>query len=467
MSPGDINDPTPAGVADWSDGSDRLAAESVQNFGWLIGADPRGDRIIFASENAGAYLGCETSDLIGAPIEARLDPELVHDIRNVAGRGSSAIRPELVARRRFGDVLADDLVHTTDEAIVIEFMAATAALEKGDELAAKIRRLPYDVREETDVAGLLRQACVSLHRIVAPRQTLVFEFLGDGLCAVAAEASRQRDASYLGALLQASALPQSTRKAAVGGLQFFGGSPERQSPVTWEKGAQAPDLGLALLHGQPMAALEALEPLAPENMIACGLFPNGKLWGVLTLIDVDNALFNAAGVESLDLLSRSLSLEIGRIQLESRLAASRRAGRAAMRLAAAGRSDAALKTAADELAGALKAKAAAIIDSEGAVAAGSGAPPAIACRDIARAAMTPGATEPRIIENREAVASGHSALALPLGDDILLAFRPFETATWLDPTFAEVGVGAGVWRRDDLEIAQLVVDLFLETPTIA
>jgi light-regulated signal transduction histidine kinase (bacteriophytochrome) len=181
---------------------------AVQPMGFLLSASSDWT-VLRASENVHAFLGISHNEVVGAPVEASIDPEVLHDIR---GRLQVSLGTGIV-ERLYGRPLSeggapfDIAVHQSGREFVLEFEPSHG--ETGVSLTS-LRAMIARV-ERASPEMLFREVTRQIRAFTGYDRVMVYRFDQDGAGEVVGESATDGLSTLLGLRYPASDIPAQAR----------------------------------------------------------------------------------------------------------------------------------------------------------------------------------------------------------------------------------------------------------------
>src|SRR5271170_3612179 len=184
--------------------------ERIQSFGFLL-AMARSWIITRTSSNLAAMLGVEAHSVLGMSLDAVLDKESLHEIRNrmaglsMTGGVERMYGVELIA----GHSPFDIAVHYAGDLCVLE--GEPAGLDSRMDAASLVRKMVARLNTLPSLDAFHRDAARQVRALTGFDRIMIYRFAANGVGEVIAEVAKPGMESYLGLHYHASDIPVQAR----------------------------------------------------------------------------------------------------------------------------------------------------------------------------------------------------------------------------------------------------------------
>ncbi len=300
---------------------------SIQSFGAFIAFDIATGRAIFASRDAGRWLGHPGKTLVGLALGQIFPEEAIARIHRLlaAERYAPTNFTSLVA---IDGRLCDAVVHQNGDLAIIECMVPgdpSNAVRSVSAAQAALARL----RQSDSLDDLLASAVHEIRALTGYARTMVYRFDDDGHGCVVAESRREECEPYLGLHYPANDIPSQARRMYH--LQRVRIIPDVDVAIEPVLGAPDRDpadcdMTYAVLRAVSPYHLEYLRNMGVRGTLAISLIVEGGLWGMIVCHHDAPRMIDTTLRGLCDMLGQSLSEMIAtRQEADLRRALSRRA----------------------------------------------------------------------------------------------------------------------------------------------
>jgi light-regulated signal transduction histidine kinase (bacteriophytochrome) len=255
---------------------------SVQPFGFLL-AMLSDFTICMASENAGAFLGIEFSELLQRPIAGILSEAAVTAIRT---RVDYLVGPDAVERvfgleLQAGKPPFDLAIHLSGAYLVVE--AEPSVLEPGVNSGELVRLMLARVRKTKGLIELAQEAARQLKILTGFDRVMVYRFHPDGSGEVIAEVAALGLEPFLGLHYPASDIPRQARTLYERNwLRIIADINARPAALlsTAVHSAALVDLSMSVLRSVSPIHIEYLRNMGVGASMSVSILREGRLWGL-------------------------------------------------------------------------------------------------------------------------------------------------------------------------------------------
>jgi light-regulated signal transduction histidine kinase (bacteriophytochrome)/CheY-like chemotaxis protein len=256
---------------------------AVQPFGFLLTTSLEDWRITRASRNAAQWLGAESADLIGRPLDEVLTRDAVHLIR---GQLQTAMFTNTVARAFAVALLAngrrfDLAIHVVGSSVVIE--AEPCIDEQAVNSSALVRAMMSRLQQAPDLRTLYRVAAREMRALTGFDRVMIYRFDHDGSGEVIAETARGGLESYLGLHYPASDIPRQARilyeRNWLRIMPDIAATPSPIEPRLDGEG-QVLDLSMSILRSVSPIHIEYLQNMGVGASMSVSILRETRLWGL-------------------------------------------------------------------------------------------------------------------------------------------------------------------------------------------
>jgi len=255
---------------------------SVQEFGFLL-ALQSDFTICMASENVGAYLGRDPSDILQRPVGEVLsraaEAAILDRVDYLAGAEAT--------QRMFGIPLQEggkpfDLsIHFSGTYLVIEAEPSVAETQVNS--GELVRLMLGRVRKTKGIMDLAQEAARQVTILTGFDRVMVYRFHPDGSGEVIAEVAKSGLESFLGLHYPASDIPQQARTLYQRNwLRIIADIRSTPVPIdaTSTHSAGLLDLSMSTLRSVSPVHIEYLQNMGVDASMSISILRDGKLWGL-------------------------------------------------------------------------------------------------------------------------------------------------------------------------------------------
>lgn len=255
---------------------------SVQEFGFLL-ALQSDFTVCMASENVGAYLGRDPSDILQRPVGEVLsraaESAILDRVDYLAGAEAT--------QRMFGIPLQEggkpfDLsIHFSGTYLVIEAEPSVAETQVNS--GELVRLMLGRVRKTKGIMDLAQEAARQVTILTGFDRVMVYRFHPDGSGEVIAEVAKSGLESFLGLHYPASDIPQQARTLYQRNwLRIIADIRSTPVPIdaTSTHSAGLLDLSMSTLRSVSPVHIEYLQNMGVDASMSISILRDGKLWGL-------------------------------------------------------------------------------------------------------------------------------------------------------------------------------------------
>ena len=257
--------------------------ERVQSFGFLL-AMTRSWIVTRASANLAVMLGVEVKDALGKTLDALLDTEALHDMRN----RMSGLSVTGGIERMYGVKLVEDrgsfdiAIHYAAELCVLE--GEPAGLDSRIDAASLVRKMVARLNMQPSLDAFHRDAARQVRGLTGFDRVMIYRFAADGAGEVIAEVTKAGMEGYLGLFFPASDIPIQARALYL--RNSFRIIADVNSPAVPLQSADAAltepmDLSLAITRAVSPVHIEYLVNMGVGASMSISVIIEGKLWGLI------------------------------------------------------------------------------------------------------------------------------------------------------------------------------------------
>jgi light-regulated signal transduction histidine kinase (bacteriophytochrome) len=234
------------------------------------------------SANIGDFIGHESADLLGKPLQHFFLAKALHDLRNRTAmlRGPDAVERVFHCKIMEGDRHFDIAIHFSHGQVVIE--AEPSAGEHSDATGV-VRSMIARLDQSADVISFFREGARQVRGLTGFDRVMVYRFAADGSGEVVAEACRPGIGTFLGLHYPASDIPAQARELYKRNLlriiSDVDAVPVPIIPPRDETG-QPLDLSLSLLRSVSPIHIEYLRNMGVGASMSISILVEGRLWGL-------------------------------------------------------------------------------------------------------------------------------------------------------------------------------------------
>ena len=296
---------------------------AVQQHGFLLVTDADLTRVLIASENAERYLKLPLRLILGSPLEAFFERELLSSLRLL--RLASAPEQEglstFLGSFRVSGQFLSVVSHCAGPNRILEFEVQDRLV--GPEMmngvitnfVGKLGRL-----------GTEQEVCEALAKQVADltgfSRVLLYSFDHDGHGTVLSEINDGLLPSYLGLRFPASDIPRQARDLYVlNTVRVIPDAGYQPSPLRGLPGEDAGslDLSSSLLRSVSPVHLQYMQNMGTMSSMSVSLVTEGKLWGLISAHHAEPKLVPYLVRSACDMLSKVAGTQLSSFQTAARL----------------------------------------------------------------------------------------------------------------------------------------------------
>jgi light-regulated signal transduction histidine kinase (bacteriophytochrome)/CheY-like chemotaxis protein len=255
---------------------------SVQPFGFLL-ALLSDFTICIASENVGAYLGIDYTDIMQRPVTEVLSEAAVKAIRARVDylAGPDAVERMFGVQLQAGGQQFDVAIHFSGAYLVVE--AEPSVIEPDVNSGELVRLMLGRVRKTAGMRDLTQEAARQVRILTGFDRVMVYRFSADGSGEVVAEVAAAGLEPFLGLHYPASDIPRQARIlylrnwlriiADVNAKPMLLSSAATHSPTLL-------DLSMSVLRSVSPIHIEYLQNMGVAASMSVSILREGKLWGL-------------------------------------------------------------------------------------------------------------------------------------------------------------------------------------------
>jgi light-regulated signal transduction histidine kinase (bacteriophytochrome) len=258
--------------------------ERVQSFGFLL-AMSRQWEIVRASANLASMLGVEPRLAIGLALDAILDREALHEIRNrmaglsVIGGVERIYAITLIQGRPPFDIA----VHYSEEMCILE--GEPAGLDNRMDAASLVRKMVARLNKLPTLDEFHRDAARQVRSLTEFDRIMIYQFAANSDGQVIAEVTKSGLDSYLGLHYPASDIPLQARALYLrNSFRIIADVEADTVPLVALSQAVAVeplDLSLAVTRAVSPVHIEYLRNMRVGASVSISVIVDGKLWGLI------------------------------------------------------------------------------------------------------------------------------------------------------------------------------------------
>jgi light-regulated signal transduction histidine kinase (bacteriophytochrome) len=257
--------------------------ERVQSFGFLL-AMSRSWVITRASNNLGSMLGVEPKDALGKTLDALLDRESLHDMRNrmsglsMTGGVERMYGIQLVEGRAPFDIA----IHYAGELCILE--GEPAGLDSRMDAASLVRKMVARLSTQPSLDAFHRDAARQVRALTGFDRIMIYRFAADGAGEVIAEIAKPAAEQYLGLFYPASDIPVQARALYLrNSFRIIADVGAPTIPLISRAGEvpEPLDLSLAVTRAVSPVHIEYLRNMSVGASMSISIIIEGKLWGLI------------------------------------------------------------------------------------------------------------------------------------------------------------------------------------------
>jgi light-regulated signal transduction histidine kinase (bacteriophytochrome) len=257
--------------------------ERIQSFGFLL-AMSRAWIIVRASANLGAMLGISASRALGQSLDAVIDRESLHDIRNrMAGLSMTGGVERIYGIKLIeGRSLFDIAIHYSDELCILE--GEPAGLDSRVDAASLVRKMVARLNTQPSLEAFHGDAARQVRSLTSFDRIMIYRFSASGDGEVIAESARSGMDSYLGLNYPASDIPAQARALYL--LNPFRIIADIHADTVallsgHDEAPEALDLSLAVTRAVSPVHIEYLQNMGVGASASISIIIEGQLWGLI------------------------------------------------------------------------------------------------------------------------------------------------------------------------------------------
>jgi light-regulated signal transduction histidine kinase (bacteriophytochrome) len=254
---------------------------AVQPIGFLLSAT--GDwTVVRASKNVRAFLGMSCDEIIGKPLGASIDPEVLHDIRGRLQMSAGIGIVERIYGRPLsvGGAPFDIAVHQSGREFVLEFELSLgetgASLASLRAMIARVERAPSRM--------LFREVTRQMRAFTGYDRVMVYRFDENGAGEVVGESAIGGLSTFMGLRYPASDIPVQARALYERNYLRIIVDVDAETvsivPALSPEG-EALDLSMSVLRSVSPIHLEYLRNMGVRSSMSISILQEGKLWGLI------------------------------------------------------------------------------------------------------------------------------------------------------------------------------------------
>ncbi|MGY3235552.1 light-regulated signal transduction histidine kinase (bacteriophytochrome) [Bradyrhizobium sp. USDA 4448] len=255
---------------------------SVQPFGFLLTLSSD-FTICMASENAGHFLGTETSALLQRSIEDVFSGAALAAIRSRVDylSGPDAVERIFSLQLQAGMPLFDLAIHFSGAYLIVE--AEPSVVEPGANSADLVRLMLGRLRKTRGLTELAQESARQLKVLTGFDRVMVYRFADDGSGEVIAEAAASGLEPFLGLHYPASDIPRQARILYTRNwLRIIADVDAGPATIqtTSTHTAALLDLSMSVLRSVSPIHIEYLRNMGVAASMSISILRDGKLWGL-------------------------------------------------------------------------------------------------------------------------------------------------------------------------------------------
>jgi light-regulated signal transduction histidine kinase (bacteriophytochrome)/CheY-like chemotaxis protein len=257
--------------------------ERIQSFGFLL-AMSRDWSVTRVSANTEEMLGIKVQNALGATLDALLDRESLHDIRNrmaglsIAGGVERMYGIKLVEARAPFDLA----IHYAGDQCVLE--GEPAGLDSRMDAASLVRKMVARLNTLPSLEAFHRDAVRQVRSLTGFDRIMIYRFAESGVGEVIAESASPGMESFLGLHYPASDIPVQARALYLrNSFRIIADVRSETIPLMFidEKFAAPIDLSLAVTRAVSPVHIEYLRNMDVGASASISVIVEGKLWGLI------------------------------------------------------------------------------------------------------------------------------------------------------------------------------------------
>ncbi len=294
---------------------------SVQAHGFLLGIDPDGEAVLFASENTASFLRLPLKLILGAKLDLILERELMASVRALR----CSLDPEglvtYLGAYNLGGELFSVLTHCVESRRILEFerqdRLVGAEMMNGviTNFVGTLSRL--DTESEL-VESITRQVA----ELTGFDRVLLYSFDGAGHGTVLAEENNGTLPSYLDLRFPATDIPVQARALYVSNtvriIPDANYAPVPLRGVTGEAPAEL-DMSQCVLRSVSPVHLEYMRNMGTGSSMSVSVVVEGRLWGLISGHHAEPRVIPYLIRSACDMLTRMMATQLHAFRTASKL----------------------------------------------------------------------------------------------------------------------------------------------------
>ncbi len=261
--------------------------ERIQSFGFLLVMTSNWS-VLRASANLEEFIGTEAGDAIGQQLDALVDPEALHDLRNRM-TGLSSIGG---IERLYGVLLVagrpalDLAVHYAGGLCILEGEAAGSDCRI--DAASLVRTMVARLTKHHTLDAFHRDAVHQFRGMTGFTRAMIYRFGTDGSGEVVAEEVGSEMESFLGLCFPASDIPVQARALyLLNPFRIIANVNAETIPIVASPSDREPavDLSLAITRAVSLVHIEYLRNMGVAASLSISIIVEGRLWGLVVCHD--------------------------------------------------------------------------------------------------------------------------------------------------------------------------------------
>lgn len=259
---------------------------AVQPHGFLLGVLEQDGTIVQLSDNAGACLGREIGQLVGARLAAALGEDVSRTLLGTFARHPSA-QPSYLGTVPLGAASYDVLAHRHDGLLLLEFeQVSRAAAADFRMLYPLIGTFLSALSDADTIEAMSTVAAQEIKQVTGYGRVLVYRFDHDDHGHVVAEARDADYPSYLHHRFPAADVPRQARELYLANrirlIPDADYAPARLIPADNPLTGQPTDLSFAALRSVSPVHLQYMRNMGTLASMSISLIVKGRLWGLIS-----------------------------------------------------------------------------------------------------------------------------------------------------------------------------------------
>lgn len=263
---------------------------TIQPHGFLVAADPQTWLISHASENAGYYLGHETSRLLGATLVEVLGADLVTRIERALAdphvrRRALPVR-QITAAVGEPPILLEIVAHLRDDRVIVEGEAMSMSTDSLSGMHHQMESFLSQMERTSSIDELHDLVAKEVRRLTGFDRVLIYQFDRDWNGTVIGESRNERLPSYLDLRFPASDIPAQARELyRLNRIRLIADVDYTPIPIVampGERDVNSLDLSLSVLRSVSPVHLEYMRNMGTRSSMSVSIMRGGELWGLIS-----------------------------------------------------------------------------------------------------------------------------------------------------------------------------------------